>query len=304
MSDYVVLGRILSHGYLEGYLPVQVAFPSLASMLLGQVDIPGNILITSIVDSLSIVECQLLKSCLGITDVKFSTGIQDKLIDLLNRFGSREIPCPSNLRSHLLQVSTYQFLTKPMSAHVLINSGICSEEKSFWSKMLIEDFYSLYRCLSGTPEHVLQLLQKPVFLNPSQERVFRYLRDLIGNFSTDNTRSFLRFVTGNSVLSLSYYSCVQLCVWVSPYSYCPYLCQQDWAVYQLHHIYGVCHRVYDSPFFYWMLGHGHHLIGFGCYMYSFIAVWYSLYLSFMDCSFWFLYCYCSLVLYKLTSKVH
>ena len=69
--------------------------------------------------------------------------------------------------------------------------------------MSIQELHLLYKCLSGTPERVLQLLQEPVFLNPTQERIYGYLRNLIGNFSIHNTRIFLRFVTGNSVMSLS-----------------------------------------------------------------------------------------------------
>ena len=61
---------------MEGYLPLRVAFPSLASMVLGpDIEIPGGILLSSFVDSVSVVECGLLKSCLSITDTKFSTRI-------------------------------------------------------------------------------------------------------------------------------------------------------------------------------------------------------------------------------------
>ena len=40
-------------------------------------------------------------------------------------------------------------------------------------------------------------------MNPAEERVYGYLRDLIGNFSVENTRKFIRFVTGSTVLSSS-----------------------------------------------------------------------------------------------------
>ena len=204
MSDFIALGKILSHGYLlEGYLPVRVAFPLLATMLLGQVDIPDRMLVTSFADSLSTVESQLIKACLTITAKHFSTGIQSKLINLLSRFGSRQMPTPSNLRIHLVQVAKYQFLTKPIGAHLAINSGIDTTERAFWSQLSIEDLYSLYCSLSGTPGRILDLMEEPIFMNPAEERVYGYLRDLIGNFSVDNTRKFLRFVTGSAVLSSS-----------------------------------------------------------------------------------------------------
>ena len=37
--------------------------------------------------------------------------------------------------------------------------------------------------------------------NPSQESVFCYLRQFIGNMQTDEVRAFLRFVTGSAVCS-------------------------------------------------------------------------------------------------------
>ena len=202
-QDFVLLGNILSQGYLlEGFLPIRIAFPSLASMILGHdVQIPDEMLIDAFIASLSIVECELIKSCL--TEIKFSSHITNRLIDLLSRYGSREVPTPATLRTQLLQVSRFEFVTKPVSAHILIASGISHKEKSFWNSISIKELRSVYKCLSGTPEHVLELLEEPLFLNPNQERVYGYLRGMIGNFSIDNTRAFLRFVTGSSVLSLS-----------------------------------------------------------------------------------------------------
>ena len=72
---------ILSHGYLlEGYLPVRIAFPSLASMLLEQIDILDKILVSSFADSLSSVECQLIKTCLTGNSSTFSVGVTNLLI--------------------------------------------------------------------------------------------------------------------------------------------------------------------------------------------------------------------------------
>ena len=204
MSDFIALGTILSHGYLlEGYLPVRVAFPSLATMLLGQVAVPENMLVSSFADSLSTVESQLIKSCLTLSSNNFSAGIQAKLINLLSRFGSRQIPTPTNLKQQIVQVAKFQFLNKPIAAHLAINSGIPPFERSFWCQLTISDLYSLYLSLSATPSRVLDLMEEPDFMNPAEERVYSYLRDLIGNFSTSDTRKYLRFVTGSAVLSSS-----------------------------------------------------------------------------------------------------
>ena len=92
-----MLSKILSHGYfLEGFLPVQIAFPSLATMLLGQIDIPDKMLVESFITSLSSVECELLKQSLRCE--QFSSVVNGKLVDHLSRLGSRQMPTPSNLR--------------------------------------------------------------------------------------------------------------------------------------------------------------------------------------------------------------
>ena len=46
-------------------------------------------------------------------------------------------------------------------------------------------------------------MEEPEFLNCAQERVFGYLWEYVGNLSINETRIFLRFVIGSSVLSSS-----------------------------------------------------------------------------------------------------
>ncbi len=48
-------------------------------------------------NSISPVEASFLKGCFGITSSAFSSGVQAKLISLLSRFGSRDVPTPTTL---------------------------------------------------------------------------------------------------------------------------------------------------------------------------------------------------------------
>ena len=110
MSAFVVLGNILSHRYLlEGYLPVRIAFPSLASVLLEQIDIPDKILVSSFADILSSVECQLIKTCLTCNSTTLSIGVKAKIVNLLSRFGSRHLPTQSSLHQQIVQVAKFEF---------------------------------------------------------------------------------------------------------------------------------------------------------------------------------------------------
>lgn len=90
---------------------------------------------------------------------------------------------------------------KPIAAHAAIADGIPQNEKPFWKQMPLDELYSLYVHLTATPSRVLDMIEEPDFVNCTQEQVFSYLREFIGNFSVNETRTFLRFVTGSSVLS-------------------------------------------------------------------------------------------------------
>ena len=97
-------------------------------MLLGQVNIPNQILISCFADSLNSVESQLIKGWLGFDSASFSAGTQAKLINRLSRFGSRLLPTPANLRQQVAQVARFEFLMKPAAAHAAIYSGILAAE--------------------------------------------------------------------------------------------------------------------------------------------------------------------------------
>ena len=61
------------------------------------------------------------------------------------------------------------------------------------------EFHSLYMALDATPMKVLSLLDDECADDPNKMRVFKYLTQFIGNMSTDELRSFLRYVTGAPV---------------------------------------------------------------------------------------------------------
>ena len=72
---FPVLGTILSHGFLAtGMLPVRIAFPVIAAVVLGpMVDIPDSTYI-SLADNVSLYEGSLLKRGFGVTVGSFPRG--------------------------------------------------------------------------------------------------------------------------------------------------------------------------------------------------------------------------------------
>ena len=198
-----ILGSVLSHGYLvTGYLPLRIAFPTLAGMLLG----PGTPyqdehLMSVFIDGISSTEAALLKECLKVKGSSFSVQTQAKLVDIFSWFDSRQLPTPTNLKQQLLQVAKYQFIIKPMAAIASINTGIPPVESDFWKGKTVDDLYTLYQALTADPSKVLELLttEPEDELNSSEQRVYLYLQQFVGNMRSDELQNFSRFVTGCSV---------------------------------------------------------------------------------------------------------
>ena len=201
MSVFRILGTILSHGYLFcNVLPTRITFPCMAAILLGSdVKISQDILLNSFVDYVSLYEQMVLKECFSITSGVFPEQLKAKLMNLLDRFGFRQIPKPENLKRLLVEAARFEFLNKPLAALSSFNAGIPDNEQPFWNAFSVEQLHSLYMTLTASPSKVLQLLEDPPSQTPSEERVFQYLQQFIGNLSIEEAELFLRFVSGSCV---------------------------------------------------------------------------------------------------------
>ena len=202
MTTMAVLGTILSHGFLScGYIPIRLAFPVLCFAVLGPTcQIPDGIVMQSFIDYISSYEGKVLRDALQETNPSFTVPMQDTLIDLLSRFGCREMPTPQNLSQLLKNIARHEFLVKPLAGLYALHSGVPEAHKGFWSMFSVQDLFELYLRLNATSAAVLARIEEPEQTNSSKARVFGFLRQLIGNMKNAEVRLFLRFVTGSSVL--------------------------------------------------------------------------------------------------------
>ena len=202
MAQFTILGKIISHGYLvSGVFPLQIAFPTLASILLGVgIEVHPEILMSCFANSLSHIETKLVKDCLLVKDDQFIPKVRDKLMNLFSKFGLRQTPTPSKFKEVLVQAAKYEFLIKPMPAISLMHSGIPQRDQDFWATLSTDKLYDLYRLLTANPEKLLTLIEEPDFMNAAQERVFSYLQQYIGSMTQNELETFLRFVTGSSIM--------------------------------------------------------------------------------------------------------
>lgn len=203
---FPVLGTILSHGFLvSNFLPLRIAFPSLAAMLLGPtILIPDSILVDAFADYLSTYESAFIHEVLVLIKDQqpraFTNEQTKKLVDILSRMDCREIPNPANLRRLIVQVARHEFLTRPLGALYAFNSGIPATHHPFWNEVNVGELYSWYTALNATPKRVIEKLEENVDMSAAESRVFKFLITFIGDLNQEELRNFLRYVTGSSVL--------------------------------------------------------------------------------------------------------
>ena len=131
----------------------------------------------------------------------YSVVVQTEILDVLSQFGCRQLPCPSNLASLLHKAALYEFCIKPAAALASIYSGVPMVHRSFWKAKGIDGIVSLYSSLSVTAAAVLKTLEAPCDMTGDKERIYSYLRMMIGNFQSRELQCFLRFVSGSSSLT-------------------------------------------------------------------------------------------------------
>lgn len=200
-----LIGKILSHGYLAcGFLPTRIAFPCIVGILCGPRSACANaisesILLESFADFVSLSENTVLKDALH-TKSTFSNDVQERLLNILARYGCRVMPTPANLKRSLLQISRFQFINNPTAAIAQMNRGVPSIHAQFWQSQSLEAFHSIYTTVAASNDKVLAIVAFPESMNPAEERVTGYLTDMLGNMPINDLRRFLRFCTGSSVI--------------------------------------------------------------------------------------------------------
>ena len=93
---------------------------------------------------------------------------------MLSVYGSREMPCPCNLKCIVLDVDKFKFLVKPATAVSMMHSGLIPKHK-FWSQMSILDIYTGQIV---SPVTVLSMIEEPNCSTPNEKCMMIILNDL------------------------------------------------------------------------------------------------------------------------------
>ena len=199
------MGCIISHAYLvSGILPIKVAFPCLAQVLLPKENlvIPDDVYMKTFFDSLSIHDQEVFK--VAYEEIKekresFSADVKDSLEVVLSLYGCRELPKPKNLQRLTLQLAKYQFELHPSAAISAMKSGMAVQHLPFWKSMSLAELYRIYSAMTVSPMKVMKMLENVPVRNKSEERVLGYLRQYIGNVTNEQLCDLLLVVVYASV---------------------------------------------------------------------------------------------------------
>ena len=132
--------------------------------------IPSSIIVESFTDYVSDLERQTLKAALA-SSTPFSSALTSDLVNVLSRFGCRQIPTYLNLQTLVEQAARCEFCVKPAAALALVHSGIPNNHKAFWENMSASDLHALYYCLSVSPSKVISMLEICPPTNDLESRV-------------------------------------------------------------------------------------------------------------------------------------
>ena len=195
ISLLYTLGRSLSHGYLAcGYLPVCIAFPTFAAILLGaDVTITADILLDRFRNGLTPVDQSVIALAIS-NKGQLTRDLTSKLVDIFSRFDCLQMPTATNILKYCERTGSYMYIQRPYAAINEIRKGIPQEYFPFWSAKGVRGLYGLYIALTATPSKVLEKLDEPIASSVAEWRVFKYLQQFIGHMKVEEVQKFLRFV--------------------------------------------------------------------------------------------------------------
>ena len=184
-------GRIFAHS---------ITLPTLICMLLSSVSPAGKLLLDAFLEYICNQERHLIEEVILLgTASKFPDHVQEKILNILSRFGCRQIPAPASFVACIEDIAKYEFIPKPAAAIFSVHSGIPKSHKDFRNKKSISTISRIYNDLTVTPEKIFNFLVQSQFMSKNEERVYSYFACMIGNMNVIKGRNFLRFVTGSSV---------------------------------------------------------------------------------------------------------
>ena len=132
-----------------------------------------GVYIEAFVDSLSSHESAIFREAfveIKAGEATFSPMVQSALVSTMSRYSCRKVPKPKNVKTMILQASSYTFIIQPTAALTAIHSGVPQQHLSFWRGLGVMGLYSIYGAQSVSPVKVLKMFDDAEGTDANEER--------------------------------------------------------------------------------------------------------------------------------------
>ena len=201
-EQYVLIGRILSYGYITaGIFPAFVNRAFMQAPLCGEDSLTDENLLEGILDYSSPYERERLLRLMSSNHL--SPNDIDFLLDFAERGGVTFTPTIENVRKIVLEVARTVLINTPMHSMTKIKEGMLHVPGSHlvWANISVGELHQLYSELLPSPEKVTAMLTATCN-DQEEERVFSFLRRYTLSLSQEKAVVFLRWVTGSETLTV------------------------------------------------------------------------------------------------------
>lgn len=202
-EQYVLLGRIISYGYVTaGIFPAFLNKGFMQALLCGEDSLADHHLIDALLDYLTVYERERLLRLMGATHLSLEDI--DFLVDFADRGGVALVPTVHNIRNIVVEVSRAILVNAPMHCMAKLKEGMLQVKDSshVWCGIKPRELHRLYSELLPTPEKITSILSANC-VNREEERVFSFLKQYTRSLNQDNAVAFLRWITGSETLTVS-----------------------------------------------------------------------------------------------------
>ncbi len=134
---------------------------------------------------------------------ELSAGNKDSLLSLFGTFGMFAMPNANNIRDIIIGMARHELLDAPAPLMELMRRGIPAVHMdTFWSSLSLPAIQLLFSQQLPTPNKVRDVLvaANEDSMQQDEHSCMHYLRQFVAGLDHDDLSTFLRYVTGSTVM--------------------------------------------------------------------------------------------------------
>jgi hypothetical protein len=134
---------------------------------------------------------------------QLSSTEKENLVSLLGTFEMYAVPTVSNITEVFIATARHLLLDKPAPLVEMMKRGIPSSQyECFWSTLTLPAIQLLFTQQLPTPAKVNNVIfaANEDAIRQDEQNCLYYLRQMVSGFDVDDLESFLRFISGSTVM--------------------------------------------------------------------------------------------------------